>query len=447
MGIGFDTKYLKGFINDIELKQIEHEVRSAHDILHSGKGISEGVTGWLNFPVNYDIEEFNKVKRCAERIRSDSDILIVIGIGGSYLGARAAIEFLHSSNYNFAKKGSPNIFFVGNNISSDYISEILGICKDKDVSLNVVSKSGTTTEPAIAFRIFKGFMESKYGKDEAKKRIYCTTDKNKGLLKELANEEGYETFTVPDDIGGRFSVLSSVGMLPIAVSGADIDRIMIGAEKARERFMKCSIEENNCYKYAAIRNILYRKGKSIEILTAYEPRLSLLLEWWKQLFAESEGKDHKGIFPASAMFTTDLHSLGQFIQDGSRVMFETNLIIENEGNHVVLEEEEGNPDGLNFLAGKSLDYVNKTAFKATVLAHYDGGVPNCIIQLENNSEEEFGELIYFFEKSCAVSGLILGINPFNQPGVEDYKKNMFALLGKPGYENLRSELCDRLKNS
>lgn len=444
MGTEFDTKYLSGFIEDEDLNGIESEVKSAHDILYSGTFRS--ATGWLDLPENYDINEFNRVKQCADKIRNDSDILIVIGIGGSYLGARAAIEFLHSSNYNFLGKDTPNIFFAGNNMSSSYIGEILDMCKDKDVSLNVVSKSGTTTEPAIAFRIFKNFMEDKYGKAEAKNRIYCTTDKNKGKLKELAIKEGYEIFAIPDDIGGRFSVLSSVGLLPIAVSGADIDRIMFGALKARNQFMKCSLEENDCYKYAAVRNILYRKGKSIEILTAYEPRLSIFLEWWKQLYGESEGKNHKGLFPASAIFTTDLHSMGQFIQDGSRIMFETNLIIKNSRSHIVISKDKNDSDGLNYMSGKTLEQVNRTAFKATVLAHCDGGVPNGIVRIKDSSEEELGSLIYFFEKSCAISGLILGVNPFNQPGVEAYKNNMFALLERPGYEGLKNKLCGNLSD-
>lgn len=444
MGVSFDGTYLSSFIDKDEITGMQYEINSAHNILHSDKGVSNGVTGWLDLPVNYDKKEFEEIKICAQKIREDSDALIVIGIGGSYLGARAAIEFLNSPNYNLIDSNSPKMFFAGNNLSPSYILEIINLCKDKDISLNVISKSGTTTETSIAFKILKEFIEKKYGKDKAKTRIYCTTDQDSGFLRKLSDEEGYKTFTVPKDIGGRFSMLSSVGLLPIAVSGANIDDIMSGAAHARDRFMPLKIEENDCYKYAAIRNILYRKGKLVEILTAYEPRLSMLLEWWKQLYGESEGKDHNGIFPSSAVFTTDLHSMGQFIQDGSRIMFETSLIIENEQNDIILKGD--TVEGLEFISGKSLSYINKKAFEGTVLAHSDGGVPNSVIKIKDNSCYEFGELIYFFEKSCAMSGLILGINPFNQPGVEAYKKNMFALLGKAGYESLQKSLNDRLKN-
>lgn len=436
MGVTFDTTYLRPFIDEDEIIKMQGEVNSAHNILHSGQGIAEKITGWIDLPLNYDKQEFQRIKDLAQKVRDDSDVLIVIGIGGSYLGARACIEFLNSSNYNFFN--TPQIFFAGNNISASYIMELMDLCKDKDVSINVISKSGTTMEPSISFSILKEFLEKKYGKIKANERIYCTTDKSNGYLRQLANKEGYTSFTVPEDIGGRFSVLSPVGMFPIAVSGSNIDNIILGAARARERFMELKVEKNDCYKYATVRNILCRKGKIIEILVAYEPRLSIFLEWWKQLHGESEGKDHKGIFPASAVFTTDLHSLGQFIQDGNRSIFETSLIIENEKRDMIIKDNKN--DSFEFLYGKSLSYINKMAFEGTVLAHCDGGVPNSIIKIKDNSCMELGELIYFFEKSCAISGLMFKINPFNQPGVESYKKNMFALLGKPGYEILQKHL-------
>ncbi len=445
MSVKLNESYLKTFVNNEEINNIWQEVTNADNILNNRTGKGNDFLGWFDLPDDYDKEEFFRIKRSADKIISDSDILIVIGIGGSYLGARAAIEFLSSPLYNDLNKKTPCIYFAGNNISSVYLNDILSLCEGKNVSLNVISKSGTTTEPAIAFRIFRKFMENKYGKDEAAKRIYVTTDKSKGTLKELADKEGYETFVVPDDVGGRFSVLTAVGLLPIAVSGADIEKIMIGAAKAKREFNNQS-KENPCLKYVALRNIFYRKGKSIEMLINYEPSLSCFAEWWKQLYGESEGKEQKGIFPASANFSTDLHSLGQFIQDGSRIMFETVIKILKSKKEIVIAEEENNGDGLNFLKDKTIDYINDKAFLGTVLAHTDGGVPNIVIEIDRNDEENLGQLIYFFEKACGISGYLLGVNPFDQPGVEEYKKNMFALLGKPGYEDKKEVLEKRINS-
>ena len=445
MATKLSDRHLQNFINTDEYNGIEPQVEVAHNLLHSGKGFGNDYIGWLDLPCNYDKEEFNRIKIAAEKIKSNTDIFIVIGIGGSYLGARAAIEFLKSQNYNALKKDTPDIYFAGNNISSDYLSNLLSICDGKDVSVNIISKSGTTTEPAIAFRVFRDYLEKRYGKEEAKNRIYCTTDKEKGTLKKLAEREGYESFVVPDDIGGRYSVLTAVGLLPIAVSGADIDKLMLGAAKAREELSNPKLSENDCYKYAAIRNLLYRKGKNTEILVSYEPSFSMMSEWWKQLYGESEGKNHKGLFPASVIFSTDLHSMGQFIQDGSRIMFETVVLIDEAKNDIFIQDDPENVDGLNFLSGRSMSYINRKAFEGTVLAHTDGDVPNVILSIPEANEEELGYLIYFFEKACAISGYIMGINPFDQPGVESYKKNMFALLGKPGYEAQKEELAKRLK--
>ena len=445
MATRLNDKHLESFININEYKGIESQVNAAHNLLHSGKGLGNDYIGWLDLPINYDKEEFDRIKKAAQKIKSNTDIFIVIGIGGSYLGARAAIEFLKSQNYNALKKDTPDIYFTGNSISSDSLSNLLSICDGKDVSINIISKSGTTTEPAIAFRVFRDYLEKRYGKEEARKRIYCTTDKEKGTLKKLAEKEGYESFVVPDNVGGRYSVLTAVGLLPIAVSGADIDKLMLGAGKAREELSNPKMSENDCYKYAAIRNILYRKGKNTEILVSYEPNFSMMSEWWKQLYGESEGKDNKGLFPASVIFSTDLHSMGQFIQDGSRIMFETVVLIDKVKNDIFIEDDPENVDGLNFLTGKSMSYINRKAFEGTVLAHTDGNVPNVILNIPEVNEEELGYLIYFFEKSCAISGYIMGINPFDQPGVENYKKNMFALLGKPGYEEQKEELERRLK--
>lgn len=428
--------YTHSFIEDYELENIKEYVNIAHNMLHDKKGPGSEYTGWVNYPKEFDIDEYERVKLASEKIRKNSEVFIVIGIGGSYLGARACIEALNHNFYNMLsseKRNGPEIYFVGNNVSSSYILELLELIDGKDISINTISKSGTTTEPAIAFRIFKEYIEEKYGKEEAKNRIYITTDSKKGALKELASKEGYETFTVPDDIGGRYSILTSVGLLPIAVSGLNIDEIMNGAKDGMEEYGVLDLDKNYSYQYAAIRNVLYRKGKEIELLTSYEPSLFYLQEWWKQLFGESEGKDLKGIYPSSASFTTDLHSLGQLIQDGRRNIFETVINIEEPKVDMILKEDKENLDGLNFLSGKTIDFVNKKAFEGTLMAHTSGGVPNIILNIEKMNEYNFGKLIYFFEKSCAISGYLLGVNPFNQPGVEEYKKNMFRLLGKPGY--------------
>lgn len=445
MATTFSEKYLSGFVSSEEYEAVRMQVKSAHDLLHNGTGLGNDFTGWLTLPTDYDKEEFARIKTAAQKIKNNTDVFIVIGIGGSYLGARAAIEFLKSPNYNALKKDTPDIYYVGNSISSSHLAEIMDICEGKDVSINMISKSGTTTEPAIAFRVFRKMLEDKYGKDGAKERIFCTTDKSRGTLKALADKEGYETFVVPDNVGGRFSVLTAVGLLPIAVAGADIDALMSGARKAQNDFDNDDLSTNDCYKYAATRNILNRKGKNVEILVSYEPAFTMMTEWYKQLFGESEGKDNKGIFPAGVVFSTDLHSMGQFIQEGTRCMFETVVNIQKPKREIVLDELEGNIDGLNFLSGKTMDFVNKKAFEGTVLAHNDGGVPNILLEIEEMTETELGYLIYFFEKACAISGYMLGVNPFNQPGVESYKKNMFALLGKPGYEAQKAELEKRLK--
>ena len=444
MSIKFIDKYASPFIGSDELKGIAPAVKAAHEILESRTGLGNDFLGWVDLPVNYDKDEFDRVKAAAKRIISDSDILIVIGIGGSYLGARAAIEFIKSPLYNNMKKNTPDIYFAGNSISGSQLSDLLKICEGKKVSVNVISKSGTTTEPAIAFRVFRKWLEENYGVEEARKRIYCTTDKARGTLKQLADNEGYECFVIPDDVGGRFSVLTPVGLLPIAVCGADIDALMKGAADARAAYADCDIAKNDCYKYAAVRNIMYNKGKACELLVSYEPRFALMAEWYKQLFGESEGKDNKGIFPCSVTFSTDLHSLGQFIQEGSRIMFETVVKINELDSDVEIEKAENDGDGLNFLAGKNMSFVNDKAFEGTILAHTDGGVPNFVIEMDKADEYNLGYLIYFFEKACAISGYMLGVNPFNQPGVESYKKNMFALLGKPGYEDAKAELEARL---
>ena len=428
----FNYQRALSFFSQDELDNMQAQVSAAHDVLTNKTGAGNDFLGWVDLPVDYDKEEFDRIKKAAAKIREDSDVLIVVGIGGSYLGAKAAIDFLTGPFYNYTAK--PQIIFAGNNISPNYLNSILETIEGKDVSVNIISKSGTTTEPAIAFRILKDYLEKKYGKEEARKRIYATTDKAKGALKNLANEEGYESFVVPDDVGGRYSVLTAVGLLPIAVCGADIDAMMQGAADARETYASDSLKENECYQYAAIRNILHQKGKNVEMLVNYEPELQYTIEWWKQLYGESEGKDNKGIFPAGACFSTDLHSMGQYIQDGMRMLFETVLYVKNPKTNIVIEEDADNVDGLNFLAGKTMDFVNKKAFEGTLLAHTDGGVPNLIVELEKLDEYTFGQLVYFFEKACGISGYLLGVNPFNQPGVESYKKNLFALLGKPGFE-------------
>ena len=444
MTLRLDTQHLAGFVCAEEYKAIAPQVECAHRALHEGTGLGNGFIGWVDLPANYDKEEFQRIKAAAAKIKSDTDVFIVIGIGGSYLGARAAIEFIKSPNYNALPKKTPDIYFTGNSISSSALAELLQLCEGKEVSINMISKSGTTTEPAIAFRVFRGLLEKKYGKEGAAKRIYCTTDRAKGTLKQLADKEGYETFVVPDDVGGRYSVLTAVGLLPIAVSGADIGRLMQGAAKAREELSCPDLEKNDCYRYAALRNILYRKGKEIEVLASYEPCYTLMCEWWKQLFGESEGKDGKGLFPASVIFSTDLHSMGQYIQQGRRSLFETVVLFDAVKQEICLESDAENVDGLNFLAGKSMAYINEKAFEGTVLAHTDGGVPNLVLHVRDFSEESLGYLIYFFEKACAISGYLLGVNPFDQPGVESYKKNMFALLGKPGYEEQKEALEARL---
>ena len=448
-GLRLDLSKVQPYVNlDQELKHMEVMVKSAHNTLINGTGSGNDFLGWLDLPVNYDKNEFERIKNAAEKIKKNSDALIVIGIGGSYLGPRAAIEMLNSNFYNVLgknKRETPQVFFVGNNISSTYLADLLDAIEGLDISVNVISKSGTTTEPAIAFRVFKDYMEKKYGVDGAKERIFATTDKSRGALKSLADEMGYETFVIPDDVGGRFSVLTAVGLLPIAVAGISIDEMMQGAADAREAYATDDFMNNDCYKYAAMRNILYNKGKDIEILVNYEPGLHYFNEWWKQLFGESEGKDQKGIFPAAVDFSTDLHSMGQFIQEGNRILFETVLNVEKAKREVSIEEVDGNLDGLNFLAGKTIDFVNKQAFNGTLLAHNDGGVPNMVLNIPELSPYYFGYMVYFFEKACGISGYLLGVNPFDQPGVEAYKKNMFALLGKPGFEDLKAELEAKLK--
>lgn len=441
MSVKFNGKYLNGFVSQAEFDNVYPQVELCHNILHAKSGAGNDFLGWLDLPFSYDKEEFGRIKKAAEKIRSDSDVLVVIGIGGSYLGARAAIEYLGSMQYN--DLNDLKVYFVGNNISPDYLNNILKLCEGKRLSVNVISKSGTTTESALAFRVFKKLMEERYGKEDAAKRIYATTDKARGTLKNLSDREGYETFVVPDDVGGRFSVLTAVGLLPIAAAGFDIDKLMEGAQNACKEYEVLS-PDNDCYKYAAARNILLRKGKAIELMACYDADWTLMNEWYKQLFGESEGKDQKGLFPASVIYSTDLHSMGQFVQDGSRTMFETVIDIKAPKADFFLEEDPENADGLNFLANQNMSVVNTNAMKGTILAHNDGGVPNIVIELDGKDEVTLGHAIYFFEKACAISGYMLGVNPFNQPGVEDYKRNMFALMGKPGYEAQREELLKKL---
>lgn len=446
--IRFDYSKALPFFGEHEITYLQDAVKVAHHSLHEQTGAGNDFLGWIDLPVNYDKEEFARVQKSAAKIKSDSDVLLVIGIGGSYLGARAAIEMLNHSFYNILPKdrrSAPQVIFVGNNISSSYMKDVMDLLEEKDFSINVISKSGTTTEPAIAFRIFRKLLEEKYGKEEAKKRIYATTDKARGALKTVATEEGYESFVIPDDIGGRYSVLTAVGLLPIAVSGVDIEEMMKGAAMARGDFGKSELLENAAYQYAAIRNILYNKGKTIEMLINYEPGLQYFAEWWKQLFGESEGKDQKGIYPSSANFSTDLHSLGQYVQEGRRDLFETVIKVEEARHELTIEKAENDLDGLNYLAGETVDFVNNKAFEGTMLAHTDGGVPNLIVSIPKLDAYTFGYLVYFFEKACAMSGYLLGVNPFDQPGVEAYKVNMFALLGKPGFEEKKAELEKRLK--
>ena len=444
MAVTLNAKYLEPFVHEGELQAILPQVEAAHRTIHEKSGPGNDFLGWLDLPVNYDREEFDRILKAAQKIRSHSQVLVVIGIGGSYLGARAAIELLHSQLYNNLGDG-PQIYFAGNSISPTYLNQVIRLCEGKDFSINVISKSGTTTEPALAFRIFRDLAIKKYGREGAKERIFCTTDKAKGTLKQLADEEGYETFVIPDDVGGRYSVLTAVGLLPIAVSGSDIAKLMEGAARAREDLSVCDLDKNDCYRYAALRNILYRKGKAIEILVSYEPAFSMMAEWNKQLFGESEGKDNKGIYPSSAIFSTDLHSMGQFIQEGSRILFETVVDVAAPQQDLYIQPDPNNFDGLNFLSDQNMSVVNRKAMQGTILAHTEGGVPNMVLQLPAINEEELGYLIYFFEKACALSGYLLAVNPFNQPGVESYKKNMFALLGKPGYEDQKQALEARLK--
>ncbi len=444
MSIKVNTHYLESFIKPHEYEEIAPQIRLADQMLRQKSGAGNKFLGWVDLPENYDKEEFARIEACAEKIKKTCQVLVVIGIGGSYLGARAGIEFLRSPNYNLLKKDTPNIYFAGNSISADALNDLLALCEGKDICVNVISKSGTTTEPAVAFRVFRKLLEDKYGKEGARERIFVTTDRARGTLKQFSTEAGYETFVVPDDVGGRFSVLTAVGLLPIAVAGINIKKLMEGAAAAMKTYTTPDLEQNDCYRYVAARNILYRKGKTVEVLAGYEPFALLFNEWWKQLYGESEGKDRKGIFPASVIFSTDLHSLGQFIQDGNRILFETVLNIQDTKKSFAIPNDPANIDGLNFLSGKDLDDVKRTATIATVLAHVDGGVPNILIDLNERSEFALGELIYFFELACAISGYVLGVNPFDQPGVESYKKNMFALLGKPGYEDLREELNKRL---
>lgn len=444
MGVRLDTGYVTSFVRDTEPAAIQAQVTAAHQLLHDKTGLGNDFLGWMDLPVNYDKAEFARIQAAAERIRRDTDVFVAIGIGGSYLGARAVIEALRSPNYNLLVKDAPQVVFAGNSISADSLNEILALCEGKRVSLNVISKSGTTTEPAIAFRVLRAWLEKSVGVEEARRRIYVTTDRARGTLKALADREGYETFVVPDDVGGRFSVLTAVGLLPIAVAGCDIQALMNGAATAREELSSPNLAENDCYRYAVMRNLLLRRGRSVELMVSYEPRYAQLAEWWKQLYGESEGKDGKGLFPASVVFSTDLHSLGQFVQDGSNILFETVLQVEQPCASLTVQEEENNGDGLNFLAGKPLSFVNQKAFEGTVLAHADGGTPSLVLRLPRMDEAELGYLIYFFEKACALSGYLLGVNPFDQPGVEKYKRNMFALLGKPGYEGEREALEKRL---
>lgn len=444
MAIRFNDNYAKSFVSPHELDGLFPQIQTAHELLHNKTGLGNDFLGWVDLPNEYDKAEFDRILKAAEKIKATCEILIVIGIGGSYLGARAAIEFIKSPFYNNMKKDTPDIYFVGNNVNPTYLNEILSICDGKDVCVNIISKSGTTTEPALAFRVFRKLLVDKYGVAGAKERIFATTDAARGTLKELSDTEGYETFVIADDVGGRYSVLTAVGLLPIAVAGCDIKALMLGAQSAQSDLLEKDLQKNDCYKYVAYRNALYRKGKSVEMLVSYEPAFSMMAEWFKQLFGESEGKDCKGIFPSSATFSTDLHSMGQFIQDGSRIMFETVINVLKPKQDFFIPLDEKNFDGLNFLSNQNMSIVNQKAMQGTILAHTTGGVANLMIEIDEISEFNLGYLIYFFEKACAISGYVLGVNPFDQPGVESYKKNMFALLKKPGYENLTAELTAKL---
>ncbi len=441
--INVDITRTKSLVTESELNSIAPRLSAAHDTLLSGSGAGSDFLGWLRLPDEIDREELARVKKCAEKIRNDSDVLVVIGIGGSYLGARAAIEFIKGNTYNQRTGGSPEVYFAGNNLSTDYLNEIIEIIGDRDFSVNVISKSGSTTEPAVAFRLFKNLIEKKYGKEEAKHRIYATTDKCRGALKNLATNEGYETFVVPDNIGGRYSVLTAVGLLPMAVAGIDIDAALLGAKKAMDKLTVTKDFSNPAWTYVGARNVMYEKGKKIEILACFEPKFKYMAEWWKQLYGESEGKDNVGIFPASVEFTADLHSMGQYIQQGERILMETVVSLGKPASDITVPENPEDFDGLNYLAGKSVDFVNENAYKGTAIAHEDGGVPNMCISLSGSDAENFGYMVYFFEFACGLSGYTLGVNPFDQPGVEAYKKNMFALLGKPGYEDLLKEISEK----
>jgi glucose-6-phosphate isomerase len=446
MNLTFD--YSNSGIHNYELKGLENMVKAAHDMLHEKSGLGNDFLGWMDLSQTYDKEEFARIKTAGKSIQKKADVLVVIGIGGSYLGAKATIEALTSPFFNIQsseERKAPQVLFAGHTISGTYLSQLVKFLEGKDVCLNIISKSGTTTEPGIAFRVLKKLVEDKYGKEEAKSRIFATTDKARGALRKLADSEGYETFVIPDNVGGRFSVLTSVGLLPIAVAGIDIDQLMAGADAGRVEYANNDINDNICYQYAAIRNVLYNKGKTTEILVDYEPQMFFVAEWWKQLYGESEGKDNKGIFPAAVHNSTDLHSMGQYIQEGRRNIFETVIMIKNPDSDVIIEEAEVNLDGLNYLAGKGFNFVNEKAFQGTLLAHVDGGIPNLVLTMEALDAFNFGKLIYFFEKACGISGYLLGVNPFNQPGVEAYKKNMFALLDKPGFEDLRKELLEKLE--
>lgn len=444
MSVKLNTRYVKEFVGEHELHAMEPQVEAAHKQLTARSGLGNDFLGWVDLPKNYDKEEFARIKAAAARIQADSDVLVVIGIGGSYLGARAALELLKSPYYNNLPKSTPEIYFAGNSISPDYLNTILKLCEGKRVSVNVISKSGTTTEPALAFRVFRELLEKQYGKEGAKSRIYATTDKARGTLKDLATREGYETFVIADDVGGRYSVLTAVGLLPMAVAGIDISAVMNGAAQAMDELAKEKICDNDCLKYAAYRNILLRKGKQVELLVSYEPAFTMMNEWFKQLFGESEGKDQKGLFPASVVCSTDLHSMGQFIQEGSRCMFETVVSFAKAGEDFFVKDDPENLDGLNFLSNQNMSVVNRKAMEGTILAHTEGGVPELVLEVPEINEREFGYMVYFFEKACAISGYLLGVNPFNQPGVESYKKNMFALLGKPGYEDQKAALEAKL---
>ena len=446
MAVNCNEKYLAGFVSDSEVQKISHLTRAAYDVVKTRSGAGNDFLGWVDLPVGYDKDEFARIKAASARIQKMCDVFVVIGIGGSYLGARAAIEFVKSPLYNNLKKDTPDVYFAGNSISASALADVLSLCEGRDVCINVISKSGTTTEPAVTFRIFRELLEKKYGEEGAKERIFVTTDKARGKLKEFSTEKGYETFVVPDDIGGRYSVLTAVGLLPIAVAGIDIDAMMEGAAAARENLNNDDTETNPCLRYAALRNVLYNKGKSMEILVAYEPSVQMFCEWWKQLYGESEGKDNKALYPSSVIFSTDLHSLGQYVQEGQRTMFETVISFAKSNDSVVIPDDPNNIDGLNFLSGKDLHDVNRMAMTGTLFAHNDGGVPNIVLEVEDRSAYSFGYLVYFFELACAVSGYMLGVNPFDQPGVEAYKKNMYALLGKPGFEDQKAALEARMNS-